>query len=431
MVLIIVLWLCIGLASLALTFGHAAMLEYRAAANCVAAVEAAQIAGAAQRYVAHVLAEVVERGALPSLEEYEAESVSVGDGTFWLIGREDDATRSDRPVFGLVDEASKLNLNTATREMLEALPGMTAELAAAIIDWRDSDSEASPDGAESENYLRRDPAYACKDAPFETLEELRLVMGMDLETLYGKDANRNGIIETWENEGGDSDRTFGLDAGTAYGLAEHLTVYSREPKTNADGEDRTDINGDAQAVRQVLSEALGQERAAAVAQAAGLGQRQFTSLVELYARGGFSIEEFEAIHDDLTIGSDEYREGLVNVNTASAAVLACIPGIDSEAAEQLVSHRLGKEEGLASVGWVCEVLEPEDAVRAGPFITTHSYQFSADVVALGREGHAMCRRLFVFDTSGEAPAVVFVRDLSSLGWPLGPDPDEEGEAILR
>ena len=49
----------------------------------------------------------------------------------------------------LIDEAGKLNLNDTnlTAEMLEMLPNMTAELAAAIIDWRDTNTVAGTGGA--------------------------------------------------------------------------------------------------------------------------------------------------------------------------------------------------------------------------------------------------------------------------------------------
>ena len=39
-------------------------------------------------------------------------------------------------IVGLTDEAAKINLNTAPRSMLEALPGITPELVEAIISWR-------------------------------------------------------------------------------------------------------------------------------------------------------------------------------------------------------------------------------------------------------------------------------------------------------
>ena len=53
-------------------------------------------------------------GKLPNLTLYQYEAVPVGDARFWLIGRADGTRSEERPTFGLVDEASKLNLNTAT-----------------------------------------------------------------------------------------------------------------------------------------------------------------------------------------------------------------------------------------------------------------------------------------------------------------------------
>src|SRR5207237_2729069 len=133
------------------------------------------------------------------------------------------------PVFGLVDEASKLNLNTATTNMLASLPNISAELAAAIIDWRDADSTVSQSGAESETYNRLQPAYNCKNAPFETVDELRLVYGATLSMLYGEDANLNGALDRNENDGSallpDDNRDGKLDPG----LFEYVTVYSQQP----------------------------------------------------------------------------------------------------------------------------------------------------------------------------------------------------------
>ena len=126
--------------------------------------------------------------------------VPVGDAAFWFIGRSDQQTALDEPWFGFVDEASKLNLNTATAAMLEQLPRMTPELAAAIVDWRDSNSTVSDGGAEDETYQRLNPPYRCKNAPFESIDELRLVYGMTDEILYGDDANMNGYPD--ENEKG-------------------------------------------------------------------------------------------------------------------------------------------------------------------------------------------------------------------------------------
>ena len=147
-VLIIVLWVAFGLVTLALYFAQSMSFELRVADNRVAALEADHAIAGALRYMTNVLSRVDEPGMVPQLNTYRSEAVPVGDATFWFIGRSDRQTTTDVPAFGLIDEASKLNLNTATRAMLEELPRMTPELAAAIIDWRDSDDEVTEGGAE-------------------------------------------------------------------------------------------------------------------------------------------------------------------------------------------------------------------------------------------------------------------------------------------
>ena len=167
---------------------------------------------------------------------YQREAVPVGQANFWLLGRSDRPGLAGEPFFGLIDEASKMNLNTATTAMLEALPRMTPALAAAIVDWRDSNSDLTVSGAEMETYARLRPPYTCKNALFETTDELRLVFGMDLDLLYGEDSNLNGALDLNENDGIVSLPNDDRDGRLKPGLIEYLTVYSREPNT------RTNVN---------------------------------------------------------------------------------------------------------------------------------------------------------------------------------------------
>ena len=116
-VLVVVMWIALGLVSVALYFGHSMVFEYRAADNSAAGAEAAQAIEGARRYVSFFLANLEEPGTMPDIEAYAYEQALVGDATFWLIGRRNEDEPDDVPVFGLVDEAAKLNLNTATREI--------------------------------------------------------------------------------------------------------------------------------------------------------------------------------------------------------------------------------------------------------------------------------------------------------------------------
>ena len=96
---------------------------------------------------------------------------------------------------------------------------MTTEFAEAIIDWRDTN------GTSSINYS--DAGYTAKHAAFETVGELRLVYGCTVDLLAGADINRNGVLDS------DEENT-GLNSQTPFGMLEHFTVYNREPDTFRD-----------------------------------------------------------------------------------------------------------------------------------------------------------------------------------------------------
>jgi type II secretory pathway component PulK len=322
-----------------------------------------------------------------------------------------------------VDEASKLNLNTATLEMLQMLPRMTPELAAAIIDWRDTDSTVSQGGAESETYQRRQPAYSCKNAPFDTVEELRLVLGMDLDMLYGEDANLNGILDLNENDGNILGPIDNRDSRLDKGLLEYLTVHSRQPNAA-----KTNITNRAQ-LTALLQENFDAAKAAQIVAKFGGNQPpqqgrppaplNIKSVLEFYIKSEMTLEEFRIVGGLITVSTNVYTEGLVNVNTASAEVLACIPGIGTDKAPSLVSYRQSNVDKLDTIGWVKEVLEGTNALAAGPYITAESYQFTADVAAVGHYGRGYSRVKFIFDTSEGTPKIRYRQDLTKLGWALG------------
>jgi type II secretory pathway component PulK len=406
-VLIIVLWVAFGLVSLALYLANSMSFELRASDNRAASAQAEQAIAGAARYASNILANVQETGTLPDLTRYRYEAVSVGESMFWLLGRGNE--RQDTlglPVFGLLDEASKLNVNTATLEMLQTLPRMTPELAAAIVDWRDANDDVTEGGAESQTYLRRNPPYRCKNANFESIDELRLVFGAYLDILYGEDANLNGVLDANENDGDASPPSDNRDGRLDSGILDYLTIYTRQPATG------TNVNRP-QDVAALLVEKFGPERAGQIQVPGNLG-----SVLEFYVRTSLTREEFTQIETNL-VGTN--LVGLVNVNTASEAVLACIPGIGFDKAPTLVAYRKTNPGQLNTVAWVKDVLDRESALRAAPWLTGHTYQFTADVAAVGRYGRGYQRARFVFDTSEGVPKILYRQDLSHLGWALGPD----------
>ena len=75
---------------------------------------------------------------------------------------------------------------------------------------------------------------------------------------------------------------------------------------------------------------------------------------------------------------------------------------------------------MTSIAWVKEALPDENSFRlAGPYLTGRSYQFAADIAAVGHYGRGYRRVKFVFDTSEGSPKILHRHDLSHLGWALG------------
>jgi type II secretory pathway component PulK len=422
--LIIVLWIALALVSVALYFAHSARLAYLAADNALAGARAEQAVNSAARYFMNVLTTLNEPGKLPSLadSDYLAEDVVVsGDARFWIIGRDNSATATPlTPVYGVVDEASRLNLNTATLEMLELLPNMTTELAAAIVDWRDLDSDLTSGGAEAQDYLLLDEPYLAKDDSFETPEEMRLLNDADLQLLYGEDVNRNGILDPNEDDGTESFPDDDADGTLDFGVLEYLTTFSREPNTQGDGSARINLSGTVSQtqISDQLAEALGQTRAEEIMTRLGGAITSVNSPLEFFVLSGITADEFAQVEPRLSSQGGDYAIGLVNVNTAPSAVLRCLPGMTEELADELVAARLTKdEETLSSVAWVAGTLPADVAEQIGPYITTKSYQFSLDVAAVAQGGRGFRRALFVIDFEDES-RVIYRRDLARLGNPF-------------
>ena len=106
----------------------------------------------------------------------------------------------------ILDESAKVNINAAPIELLKGLfralgvaePEADA-LADAVADWRDADDLRSLHGAEKAEYAAAGRNYGPANAPFETTEELRQVLGMNddlfrkLELLVTVHSRQSGI----------------------------------------------------------------------------------------------------------------------------------------------------------------------------------------------------------------------------------------------
>jgi DNA uptake protein ComE-like DNA-binding protein len=415
--LIIVLWVAFGLVAITLYFAHSMNQELRASDNRAANIAASQAIAGAARYLSNYLGTVAIAGEIPQPEDFECEAIAVGQCKYWMIGRDtnDWEINLSVPAFGLVDEGSKLNLNAPwlTAEAIQYLPGMTPQIAAAIMDWRDANSTVTTDGAEDETYTKLDYSYRAKNATFESVDELRLVNGVTPEILYGEDANLNGILDANENDSDESAPTDNRDGRLDFGLMEYFTTYTYEPTTVG-----TNVTSRIN-VQALLTEVL-PARANEIMAQPGMSANQFatiTSPLGLYLSSGMTEDEFALVAEHLAAITNQ----TVNVNTASEAVLECIPGIGTTHAAQLVSFRESNPSRLGTVAWVFYAMAEDEAAarEAGPYITTRTHQFTADIAAVGPFNRGYQRVRYVFDTSEGAPKVIRRQDLTHLGWALG------------
>ena len=228
------------LTSLLLVFVREMRVEAQAAANRASTLQAAAIARGAVAYVENHLIDNQDPISLDT--EMVCEQNQLGDGYFWIL--RPDTLDETKYAFGLQDEASKLNLNTATYDNLLALPNMTTDLAASIVDWRDSDDDVSNQGgAENEYYQQLQPdSYYCKNAPFESIEEILLVKGATRDILYASDANHNGVVDASEINTNAPAGLTGINGNARCGIMKYVTVYSQEANVDANGKPRTNLN---------------------------------------------------------------------------------------------------------------------------------------------------------------------------------------------
>jgi len=285
-----------------------------------------------------------------------ASYTDLGGTALALSSADDGAELADAEYETTVsDEAGKLSLNTATLDELAAF--FPTDTAAAIIDWRDEDSAVTEQGAEDDYYVGLAPPYHCKNAPFETVDELLQVKGVTPELL---------------------DETVTEDGQT---LRDLLTVCSEDRNTDAEGQARFNITT---ATQQQWTQEFGsvltaQDITAIIQQNTSSA---FASPAELLRVPGVTREKLAQLYDRLTATTDRTRPGLVNLNTAPVEVLAVLPGMDEVAAQAIDTYRTHTGP-LETVGDLLAIDGISDAafLQMADRVTTRSQRFRA--VAVG------------------------------------------------
>ena len=273
-------------------------------------------------------------------------------------------------IYGVSDEESRLNVNYASFEQLSNIVGMTMDVAAAIMDWRDEDNRVTPGGAEADYYAALRPPSLPRNGPLQTVRELLMVRGVTREALLGDRMDRNQSQSELDENSGVGE--------AATGWAHLLTVNSAVDNVTAAGEDRLNIQT---ADEQSLARVAGITPEIAKAIVARRNQNRFESVVDLLdvtavqnqnQRGGqanqvvnqigpggqpvpqgapgqpvpnpsgpkmISEQLLMDIADELTVQSEQTLPGVINLNTAPLDVLLCLPGMTRQVAHSIISYR--------------------------------------------------------------------------------------------
>lgn len=373
-------------------------------------------------------------GATENLNEIEMGPTGEPTAYYSLIRLLPTGEEIDEPLYGIADEASRINLNVASEEVLMKLNGMTQEIVRAILDWRDADDQPLEMGAESEYYATLIPAYQPRNGPFETLHELLFVKGVTEELFYGEDLNLNGVLDPNED---DSERSVPSDNGDGVldrGFFHWLTVWSYDLNVNKDGRERIDLNADSlTTLRTELQDVLSNDKINMIVEwrqrtpFASIGQLLQVRNQPTGGRGRsapvpdplqITRDELMRIADKVSVNSEKRIPGLINILTAPKEVLAALPGMDASRADVVVNLR----DGDTTFRSIAEVLKSnqipdETFISIAPLITIRSHQFRIDSVGRAPDRPIFRRTWAVYDRAPETPRIVYLKDISSHGFP--------------
>jgi len=291
----------------------------------------------------------------------------------------------NRAVYGVVDEASKLNLRTVTVEQLAQLDKITAAQAQALLRWRDQNKDTGNGQA----------GYS-----IATIRQLLAAGDVTAELLYGEDVNLNGMLDYNENDGPELPPNDNQDGILDRGLLAYITIYSYEYNQDGNKQPRININKAGQSelenklhliaphalwivehrpyttIADLLDETItpGSEAAAAAAPIAETSKAGAEVVVSIRP----DRNTFIAIADHITVTDREIIPGRININTASVMVLQTLAGMDKLLAQQIDRYRQNNPAGFDNIAKLLEIPDMTVPVfrQVAPYITVRSNVFT-------------------------------------------------------
>ncbi len=358
---------------------------------------------------------------------------------------------------GLSDEASRVNLNHPGGVDLAKIPRMTAAMVQSLRQFTGGQTngtmtavEVAPAPAESAEpppsldslgeFLETDPdemefssySEATPRRPLASLEELAGIPGFSRTLLFGEDANFNGRLDPNENDGDEHLPPDNRDGRLDHGMAQYFTVTAYDPDRTRAGKLRVDLNSAVEVLPPADLPATFTNYVAAL-RAAKIKLVHPVDVLEAVAKtkneqgqdvevaSGITKEQLPLILDLFTTDGEGRHEGLINLNTANAIVLATLPGVDAALAETIVSTRTAvRPEQRLTPAWLLTegVVDAEKFKLLAPFLTARSFQFSFHVIGYSLPAGRYRVLDVKIDVAGSEPRVTSLRDITRLGLPF-------------
>jgi competence ComEA-like helix-hairpin-helix protein len=378
------------------------------------------------------------------------QDVPLGRGEFQVFRRAAQEEGGE-VIYGISDEESRLNINTASADQLTNLDGMTSDIVAAIIVWRSAAAQIVPTqtgatqgGANSDYYMSLRPPYLARNSPFQTVRELLMVRGVTPGLLMGNDHLQNGFLDGDEDPADQGPFGSKPPPPPNPGWAALLTVTDSDKDVNASGKDRVNPQT---ADEATLSAVPGITQAIAKAIISYRGKNPLQSLDDLLSvtaqdssQGGangnagdgsnppadgspsdgqngsgnsgpgvISQELLEQVADDLSLAGGTDLPGLININTARLDVLICLPGVQRPLAQAIINYRksTGYFDNVAALLKV-DGMTREIFKQVVPLVTARSETFR--IVSEGKIKSSGARQRI------EAIVHIGGRDIETLGY---------------
>lgn len=301
----------------------------------------------------------------------------------------------------IVDAGGLVNLNTAPEQQLATLP-LTTEQVAAILDWREQSTTPRTEGGKDEFYNALEKPYNAKLRRFDSVDELLDVRYFTPPDLYQVNDNTNSTVVLPP-----------LTDGRDPVLVDLLTVDSFAPQLRPDGTAMINVSTQVQANR--LTD-FGND-AQAIAQ-----NSPYTNLGDIFAR--VSQQNYGNVLDILTVKQGNRVEGLINLNTASEAVLMTIPNMTQDLAQGIVNYQSTGFTKLSDLLQVSGFNDANNLRQFAGYFTVRSSVFLVRIV--GEANGTQIAIEAVVDTSTGTPRIIKMHDQpfsdmpSRWGWPTDP-----------